>query len=351
MSKIRMGVIGVGGIANRHIGEIIESSDAELAAICDVNRENLDAKGDLYNIPAHLRFESHDELLKCPDVDAVSICTPNNSHYPIAMDAIRYKKPFALEKPVALTYNEAKDIEEAALKNGIPNMVCFSYRFKSAARFARQIIREGHLGKIHHIYGQYIQSWGAKESLPLVWRFQKDFSGSGALGDLGSHMLDLVRFMFGDFVKVCGNAGTLVKERKIPGSEISGIVDVDDYCHFMAELDNGVSGSFMISRFGFGRGNYQRIEVYGSKGGLVYSLEDEDSIEVCIGELYGNARDYHRIPVPPQHNSRQMQSFFDIINNKGDGLAASISDGSINQRLLDSIIESFNEGKWVYVKD
>jgi predicted dehydrogenase len=345
-----MGVIGVGGISGKHISGIIGSPDAELVAICDINPDTLKRKGDACGIPDEYRFLNHLELLKCPEVDAVSICTPNNAHYPIAKDAIRFKKPFALEKPVTMTYGEAKQLRQTAEADGIPNMVCFSYRFIPAARYARALIRQGHLGKIYHIYASYLQGWGINEQCPLVWRFKRDITGTGALGDLGSHMIDLVRFLCGDITGVFGYGQTFVDKRPLPGeTDKFGTVDVDDCCHFIAQMSGGVAAGFNISRYAYGRGNYQRVEVYGSKGGLVYHLEHSDSLEVCIGDVYGGAADYHEIKIPQSFKADQMQSFFDVINGKGDGLTADISDGCANQLVLDSIEKSMKENKWINI--
>jgi predicted dehydrogenase len=354
MKKIRMGVIGLGGISNVHIEGILSSPDAELVALCDIDKSVLKQKAEKYGITESHCFLKHMDLLECPDVDAVSICTPNSSHFDIAADVIRHKKPLALEKPITLNLEEASKLKEMAEEAGVHNMICFSYRFKAAARYARWLIANGHLGKIHHVYAQYLQSWGKSESLPLIWRFVEDISGSGAHGDLGSHMLDLTRFLVGDFVKVCAQAGTFITKRKKLDSEEYGTVDVDDYCNYMAELEGGIPATFNITRYAYGRGNYQRIEIYGSKGGLVYTLDEKgdgvDTIELCLGEPYEQAKDYHQLPVPNHFKANQMQSFFDIIQGKGDGLAATLEDGYINQELLDSIIESFKEEKWVYLK-
>lgn len=349
MGKIRMGIIGTGVISQYHIAAILNSPDAKLEALCDVNEEVLSQTGTRYAIPLNQQFKDYKTLLRCPEIDAVSICTPNVSHYEIAMEAIRQKKPFALEKPVTLNAQGSEKLKNAAHEAGIPNMVCFSYRFKSAARFARWLIKQGHLGRICHVYCQYLQSWGLDESLPLIWRFKKDISGSGALGDLGSHLVDLVSFMVGDFRKVCSHAGTFVNERKIPQSVEYGNVDVDDYCNIMAELDGGIPATLAISRFTLGRGNYQRIEVYGTKGSLVYSLEDEDTIEVCLGDIYATAKAYQKIPIPEGFKSEQMQSFFDIINGKGDGLAATMDDGHKSQILMDGVIKSFTNNEWITI--
>lgn len=346
MSKLRMGVIGTGGISATHIRGIYESPDAELTAVCDIDPHTLQQKGDLYQIPVSHRFRSHPELLHCPEVDAVSICTPNDSHYQITLDAIELSKPFALEKPVTLNIEEAGLLQQAAEAKKIPNMVCFSYRFKAAARYARWLIKQGSLGRIYHVYGQYLQSW-ADSDLPLVWRFEKCRSGSGALGDLGVHMIDLVRFLVGEFTKVSGMTGTFVTSRKLCNAEGYGAVDVDDYCHFLAELEGGIGASFSISRYAYGRGNYQRLEVYGSQGAVIYGLEDQDTLLVCLGDVYKEAKTFTEVPVPSRFKADQMQSFFDIINGKGDGLAATIADGSASQKVADAIIKSFAEERLI----
>lgn len=355
MKKIRMGVIGAGNISVSHINGIIASPDAELVAICDVNEMTLNERADQYGVNNAYRFINYMDLINCPAVSAVSICTSNNTHYEIAKNVILKGLPFLLEKPVTLEYKQSEDIEKLAKEYNVPNMIGFSYRFVSAVRFARWLVREGYLGKILHVYGQYFQSWAISEKNELVWRFKKEFSGSGTLGDLGSHIIDLTRFIVGEYEKVCGHAGTFITKRKIVGSDEYGDVDVDDYCHFLASLEGGIGAVFSVTRDAYGRGNYQRIEVYGTKGALVYMLdekgENEDSIEVCIGNVYAQDRHFKHINIPDRFKSDQMQSFFDIINKKSDNMPATIEDGRINQLILHSIIKSFENKKWIDIKE
>ena len=352
MKKIRMGIIGTGGISAVHMWGTKNSPDAELVAFCDINEKTLKAKADQFEIPEKYRFNNHIDLLECPDIDAVSISTPNNCHYQIAMDAVRHGKPFCLEKPVTITYEEAKTLNWAARDAGVPNMVCFSYRFKAAARFMKSIIESGQLGKIYHIYGQYLQSYMLNPSVPLVWRLRKEIAGSGVHGDLGCHLMDLVRFMTSkEYVKICAHADTFIKQRKMLDSDEYGEVDVDDFCHILIGMEDGISGTLCTSRYAYARGNYQRIEIYGDKGTLEYNLEDEDSIEVCMGEAYREAKTFVKLPVPQRFKVDQMQSFFDIINGKGDGLAATMADGEINQLAVCGVIESFEKEKWIYLEN
>lgn len=120
----------------------------------------------------------------------MTIATPNESHFAIAREAILQRKPFALEKPVSLDTREAAVLYELLSDQPLPHMICFSYRYKKAVRYAKSLLEQGRLGEIRHVYSQYLQSWGLDEELPLVW--------SGALGDLGSHLLDLQRFLVGN---------------------------------------------------------------------------------------------------------------------------------------------------------
>lgn len=349
MHQLRIGVIGTGGISQFHIEGIQKSPDAVLTALCDIDPAVLAQNGIKHGIPQDHLFSSHTELLSCPDVDAVSICTPNDAHFMIAMDAVRFGKPFALEKPVTLNAGQAGILLGAVSDAKLPNMVCFSYRFKASARYVRQMIWDGELGRIYHVYAQYFQSWAMDGQLPLIWRFRKAVTGSGALGDLGSHLLDLVCFMVGDIQKVCGQAGTFIADRKPLPSQQPGRVDVDDYFNIMAQLEGGIPALLAVTRFAHGRGNHQRIEIYGEKGSVIYSLEDADTVEVCMGAPVGNAGGFVRVEVPESYKSDQMQSFIDRINGRDDGLAATMLDGYANQVLLDSVLESFEKNQWISI--
>lgn len=348
MARIRMGIIGLGGISNMHINGILRSPDAELAAVCDSNETLLHQVGDKHGIPQERRFTDYVELLTSDVCDAVSICTPNFLHFPVAMETARHGKPFCIEKPVGLNVAEAEQLLELCRKNEVRNMVSFSYRYKPAARYTKWLIEQGHLGKIYHIYGQYLQDWATPET-PMSWRFSKPLAGSGALGDLGCHIIDLTRFLVGDTKKVIASADTIVGDRRNPVTNEIEKVDVDDYCHYLAQIELGISGVFSISRFAYGRGNYQRVEVYGDKGALVYSLERSDSLEVCIGSVYRQGHQFEQVEVPDWFKKDQMQSFFDIVNGCDDGVSATMEDGYINQKTVDAILTSFEQERWVRV--
>ena len=371
--KHRIGLIGTGGIANfLHLPGIEACPDLELVALCDIDPKVLNETGDKYGIGKEFRFSNHKDLINCNKVDAVDIVTSNDAHFEIAMAAAAAGKPYSLEKPVTMNAEQSAKLLAATAK--LPNMVCFSYRFMAAARFARDIIKQNQLGVIHHINMQYLQAWGGFEyDAPLVWRFQKDRAGSGALGDLGCHALDLVRFILDrEYLSVCAHSGTITQNRKLVKDEVTGKetvnktgkkggkaikaetgkVDVDDFCNYMADMEDGISASFQITRYAYGRNNYQRLEIYGSKGALVYKLDEEpgiDAIEVCIGGPMRETFTFTKLPTPGKHKSNQMQAFADILNKKGDGLAATIEDGHKNQLVVDAVLKSAEKRIWVNV--
>ena len=282
MDAIRMGIIGLAGIGKVHASGTGKSKDATLAALCDIDPVVLAEAGIRYGIPQGRLFLDHQAMLDSGVVDAVSICTPNDTHYPI-----------------------------------------------------------------RHVNCQYFQQWALDGDLELIWRFRRSRSGSGTLADLGSHMLDLVRFLVGDISEVCAHAGTFTPYRTDPADGLPRAVDVDDFCHVMGMLPGGVPVTMATTRYAIGRGNWQRVEVYGTKGGLVYGLEEDDFLEICLGSVSARSKDYHRIAVPDECRSDQMQAFFDTVRGRDDGLSATMNDGLANQRLLDAILASAAQRRWV----
>lgn len=347
MGKLKIGMIGLGGIADFHSRGILASGDAELWSICDIDERKLAERRGQWNIPEARSYLNYIDLLKDPELDAVTIGTPNFNHFAIARDAIQHRKPFALEKPTTMVAEEAAILYEMLKRHPLPHMICFTYRYKAAARYAKQLIEEGALGKINHVYSQYLQSWGNNEDVPLVWRFRKELTGSGAMGDLGCHILDLTRFLVGDTERVLADAGTIMTERKLSDGTGLGEVDVDDFCHVLSRMKDGISSTMNISRFAYGRGNYQQIEIYGTKGALVYNLELDDTLMIKLAEEKDT--EFRLVEIPDSCRTEQMQAFFNLVNGHGDGHDATITDGYVNQLAVDGIVRSFTEQKWVTI--
>lgn len=353
MAVIRVGSIGLGGISGGvHLPGIKGADNLELTALCDINENRLAERAKQYGIPAERCFTDYRELIACPEVDVVDISTPNNVHWEIAMEACRAGKSYGVEKPITMDSEQADTLLAATEKAGVRSMVYFSYRYQPAARYAKDLIASGRLGKLHHVSMQYYQGWGLEsKDCPLVWRFVKSVAASGALGDLGCHGLDLAQFVTGQqYEKVSAHLGTIVKERRLPEGDGRGPVDVDDFSNILAAMDGGTSATFQISRFCRGRGNYQRMEIYGDRAALVYHLDREpgkNELEICE-EATGDK--YVPMEIPAQYFVSQMKCFGDEMQGQGDGCNADIAVGVKNQHLLDAILQADTEEKWVSVR-
>ncbi len=351
MSRIRIGVIGLGGISTGvHLPGIQKCKGGEISAVCDIDTAVLAAVGEKYGVPENRRFTDYRRLIACPEVQAVEICTPNYMHMEPAMEAIRAKKPFSVEKPMALNCADALKIEQAAARAGVPGMICFSMRFRPAVRFARWMIAQGHLGEILNVFAQYFKSSGLREGRRLEWRFVKKLAGTGVIGDLGSHMLDMTRFLLGDFTGVFARTGIAVKQRKREDSEEIATVDTDDYCNVIASLACGAEATFSISRCAVGCESAVKYEIYGTKGSLAIDLNNLDVLEVCTGDIDRLTHGLHTVKVPDRFYADQTESFLDIVRGGGDGLAPSLNDGVKCQQILDTLMETTASGTWLPIK-
>ena len=347
--KFRMGVIGCGNIATWHIKGIMDSPDLEVGAICDILPHKLEEKKQQCGASDDMLFDDYIKMLDSGKVDAVSICTPNYLHFEMAMEAVKRNIPYAVEKPVCNSAEEAAILLEATAKKNLPHMVCFSYRFKSAARYARDLVQSGALGTVYHINAEYFQAWGLPrlktgELTPLNWRFTKEKSITGALGDLGCHMIDLIRFITGrEFTKVTADYDTFIHRRPIPdGGGETGDVTVDDYVNIAGQLEGPIAANLAITRYAYSYGDCQRVEIFGDKGAVRYILnysEGGDRLETNLGNDPANeSRVWSVSPTPEKYNTAQMQSFADILNGCGDGFAANMTDGWKTQRVIDAAV-------------
>ena len=225
-------------------------------------------------------------LLERADVQLIDVCTPGDSHAEISIAALEAGKHVLCEKPLANTVAEAEAMAAAAARaqaRGVRSMVGFNYRRVPALALARELIASGRVGEIRHVRASYLQDWLADPAFPLTWRLQKEHAGSGALGDLGAHVVDLAQYLTGQLISgVSGVAATFVPVRPIPGSDgRSGPVTVDDAVAFTAQLESGALATFEATRFASGRKNALRIEVYGARGSLAFDLERLNELEFC----------------------------------------------------------------------
>jgi predicted dehydrogenase len=214
-------------------------------------------------------------VVEDPAIDVIDISTPNEFHAEIALAAAAAGKAILCEKPLARDLSEAERMTKAVRKAGVVNMVCHNYRRVPALALAREMIAGGELGdRIYHFRARYAQDWIVDPEFPRVWRLRAEEAGSGSLGDLGSHIVDLARFLVGEFREVCAATETFVKNRPLPGARNRrGKVTVDDAFTMIGRFRNGALASLEATRFAPGRKNGLTVEINGSGGSLVFDLE------------------------------------------------------------------------------
>jgi len=307
-----------------------------------------------------------EDVIARKDIDIIDICTPGDSHMPIAIAAAEAKKNILCEKPLANTLADAEKMWRAATSAGVIHMVCHNYRRCPAVTLARQIIDAGQLGRIYHYRGTYLQDWIVDPAFPRVWRLVKSRAGSGSLGDILSHTMDLSRYLVGEPVEVMGLLNTFITERPLPDNpEKKGPVDVDDAALSLVRYDNGAVGYLEGTRFATGRKNYNRFEINGAKGSLVWNLEQLNELQLYMEE--GPNSGFRTISVtdgkhpyvgawwPPGHIIGYEHSFTHTVYDFLRAIAEqklpspSFEDGYKNQRVLDAIERSARDAKWVKI--
>jgi predicted dehydrogenase len=318
---------------------------------------------------ARLGFEeaatSWEEVIARKDIDIIDICTPGDSHADIAVAAAEAGKAILCEKPLANDVADAERMHAAVEKAGVINMVCHNYRRCPAVALAKQIIDEGRIGEIHHYRGLYLQDWIVDPNFPRVWRLEKSRAGSGSLGDILSHTMDLSRYLVGEPSEVSGMLKTFVTERPLPDGSGRGKVDVDDSAQALVKFASGAVGYYEGSRFAPGRKNYNRFEINGSKGSLVWDLERMNELQLYVeaGPLSGfstisvtdSKHPYLAAWWPPGHIIGYEHSFtntvYDFLRaiDEGRSPRPDFADGLKNQRVLDAIERSASTGRWVQV--
>ena len=227
---------------------------------------------------------SWEQVVGRDDVDIVDISSPTSTHKDLAIAAARAGKHIFCEKPMSLNADEAREMYTAVKKAGVKHMIGFNYRCIPAIRLAKQLIDEGKIGNIFHWRGAYLQDWIVDPAFPLVWHLRKEVAGYGPHADLGSHSVDLARYLVGEVKTVSCSMANFITERNLADEEKqrafetasvegTGKVTVEDASFMVVEFDNGALGSFEVSRFASGRRNYNSFEIYGSKGSLCFNLE------------------------------------------------------------------------------
>ena len=386
-----MATIGVGLVGYKFMGRAHSNAYRQLTRFFDVDPAprlvavcGRDEAG-VREAAGKLGYESYEtdyrKLVQRDDIGLVDVATTGNTHREITIAALEAGKHVLCEKPLANTLDEAAEMVLAvraaqAKTPGLIAMVNFNYRRVPAISFAKQLIESGRLGEIRHWRGTYLQDWILDPEFPLVWRMQKELAGSGALGDIAAHSLDLAQYLVGPVTDVVGTLSTFIKERPVEqvsagGAGLSaaagvekGPVTVDDSTTFLAKFANGVTGTFEATRLAPGRRNYNAFEINGSKGSVSFNLERLNELQVYFEDDEKGLQGFRTINVteevhpytaaywPAGHIIGYEHSFINAFKDLMDGIRTGVNpsptfeDGFRVQAVLDAVSRSAESGRW-----
>jgi len=385
---IGVGMIGAGFMGRTHANAYLKADKffdlparPVLKAVCALPLAAAQEMADRWGFES--ATDSYKELLARDDIQLVSILTPNNLHAEVAIAAAKAGKHIICEKPLAMNAKEARAMVNAVKKAKIVNMVAFCYRRVPAVSLARRIIDEGRLGRIFHVRATYLQDWIVDPDFPLLWRMRKKVTGSGAHGDLNAHIIDMARFLVGDFEELVADAHTFITERPLEASGVGlsgkgqkkkGKVDVDDAVTFLARMTarggkkGDVMATFEATRFASGNKNQNTIEINGSKGSLSFKFERMNELKFYNRQEPAHLQGWKTIlatePVhpyvdawwPPGHLLGYEHSFvhevadtIKAIYSRKKAVEPDFEDGLQVQKVLDAALVSAKKRSWVKV--
>lgn len=324
MKKLNVGVIGAGFMGKAHV--VGYSNMPKLfwpppaipvmKTICDIIPEIADESVERYGFQKSCT--DWRDVINDPEIDVVSVCTPNNTHADIAIAALEAGKHVLCEKPIASTLDDAKrmaDVAQKMAEKGIINMNAYQYRRVPAIVLAKKLIEEGSMGEILNIRCTYLQCWSADPASPLSWRFQKSIAGAGTLGDVGSHVIDIAQYLAGEIDEVVSLMKTYITERPMQegGVDLLGTVkldsdakkapvDVDDEVSFLMKLKSGAVGSIEATRNAWGRNNHITVELHGTLGSISFNYERLNELQVCFSNDPDDRRGFKTIYTGPAHS-------------------------------------------------
>ena len=380
-----MAEIGVGLVGYKFMGRAHSNAYRQLPRFFDVDPVPRMAaicgrdEAGVREAAGSLGWESHEtdyrRLIERDDVGLVDVVTPGNTHRDIVLAALGAGKHVICEKPLANSLAEAEEMLAAAREAGTINTVCFNYRRTPAVQLAKKLIDEGRLGTIRHWRATYLQDFIMDPQFPLIWRLKKELAGSGALGDIGAHSVDLAQFLLGGISEVVGMMETFVKERPLEeasagggllasGGAETGEVTVDDAAAFLARFESGAMGTFEATRFAAGRRNKNAFEINGSKGSVAFNLERMNELEVFFVDDEADVQGFRTVNVtepdhpfagawwPPGHILGYEHTFVHTMKDlmagikAGESPAPTFEDAYRVQAVLDAVERSAGGGGW-----
>jgi predicted dehydrogenase len=372
MKKIKFGIIGYGFMGRTHAWGCRSLPffyrdlpyTVELAAVASPS----ESSRRLAMQEGGFAFETPDwrELIARPDIDAVAICTPNNMHREMLLEAIAAGKHIYCDKPLTVDYAQAQDVTNALVNSALVHQTVFNYRFYASSLRAKELMEEGRIGTITSFRGIYLHSGSIYADKPMGWKQQSELEGGGVLLDLGCHVIDLLRWLMGDIDSIWGASRVLFSERPVQGGGLAKVT-AEDQCVLTMKLANGAIGSVEASKIATGVDDLLKVEIHGTKGALILDLSDSDHVlffdESDPEAAYGGERGFKKIrssqrypapaSFPPFKNASgwtrsHAHCLYSFMNSVHEGKPASPSliDGAEVQKILDAARRSFSSEKW-----
>jgi predicted dehydrogenase len=376
MKKLNIAMIGYGGIGRVHLMGYrnipfhygLTADTVNVLGVATSRPET--AERAAQEIGCDIWTDDYHELLARDDVDVIDCCVPNHKHAEVVLAAAEAGKHIYCEKPLSMNVADGKQMVTAVEKAGIKTQMTFNFRFFPAITRARQLVEEGFLGRIFSFRGRYYRSSYIDPNKPLSWRLRKDVSGGGALFDIGSHVLDIVHYLLGDFGSVQATMDTLIKERPLSaGSTEKGPVDVDDIALMHLRMADDTLGLVEVSRMGTGATNDMQIEIFGDKGALRFNSADPSWLEVYdtrdAGQPLGGMRGFRKVETVQRHAGQKSPDWsmppgfvrshaecqYQFLKAVAEDTAPAptLADGLRVQEIMAAAVQSSDEQRWVSV--
>lgn len=362
-TPLGVGIIGT-GFGLMHLLGFRQCEQVQVAAVCQRTPGKAEAFAQQHSVP--YACTDYRQVIAHPDVHAVSIAAPPYVHHEMTLAALAAGKHVLCEKPFAMNARQGREMYERAQASGLTHATAFNWRFLPGVSWTKELIDEGFLGRIYHANLTWCMERQADPNIPLLWRHQKEFAGFGVLGDIGPHVVDILRWLLGDFRTVSAHTMTALRERKVAGSNDVVKADAEDVCAFIGEMVSGTQVSVQLSRVAY-VSNYHRLELYGSDGALVYHADPKDGTWIS-GRVQGakaGEKVLKELPIPERLRAgldtsdlgaavgnflfaRLAQRFVHGVRT-GQPVTPSFFEGLKSQEVLDAIVQSAAEQRWIAI--